>query len=113
MNSRELNFHNSWVKTSHVSVVRNSLWAVLMSCLVGCTAPMKTLPDSARPLVLPYRNIHDLEKKLPNSPVWDGFGREFAALARFFQENAPKGSDTFVDDDGNIFTREELEARDE
>lgn len=75
---------------------------------------MKTIPDSVRPLALPYQNIRDLGKKLPTPSTWDESGREIEALVRFlFPDNSPKGSDTFMDDNGKIFTRDELEARDE
>jgi len=74
---------------------------------------MKTIPDSDHPLALPYQNVHDLGKKLPTPPAWDESSREIEALARFlFPDNSPKGSDTFLDDNGNIFTRDELESRD-
>ena len=114
MNYRELNFRDFWVKVSYVSVVRNAIWAALMWCLLSCTAPMKTIPDSARPLALSYQNVHDLGKKLSTPPAWNKSSGEAEALAHFlFPDNSPKGSDTFVDDNGKIFTRDELEARDE
>ena len=95
--------------TSSLSSVKNTFWLFVAVCLSGCTQVTWTTSNYSGPCLW-YWSLSDLEKDHKKSAIWDSHDLE--KLGQFIGAKKEGRNDEFEDDEGNVFTREQLESSD-
>ncbi len=99
-----------WEK-SPTSFVRNTFSLLIAACVSSCAQETWiTLPDHANPY-LSSRTSSGPNENYQKPVIPDRYNLE--KLGQFIGAKKEGRYDEFVDDYGNVFTREELESRDE